>query len=312
MAKPVHIVYCDCSYSEIISQAVKRQVRRELGRLKGASVNAVADLCGSAVRNDPMLTELAKEESVKIIACHPRAVKWLLAKGQQPPAEEKMEIFNMRKQTAEEIVRSLREAGCEQDGPLSDDCGFSKNTSDGCGCCKRDTADEVFLSEIKKDGGWIPWFPVIDYQRCNDCRQCLNFCLFDVFGVSQGGQIEVQRPQNCKTNCPACARVCPQGAIIFPKHPTGPINGGEAEQGDEPQVDLSALSGEDIYAMLRRRSGKSKEELTAIYKCLCNCDDNCEQDNDDSVASEEGFTTNSNCKCSCDCGDDDKGESHCC
>ena len=28
--------------------------------------------------------------------------------------------------------------------------------------------------------GWKPWFPVIDYDRCTNCMQCLSFCLFGV------------------------------------------------------------------------------------------------------------------------------------
>src|SRR5690242_10324111 len=52
---------------------------------------------------------------------------------------------------------------------------------------------------------WKPWFPVIDYKRCTNCMQCLSFCLFDVYGAP-GGQISVQKPQNCKTDCPACSR----------------------------------------------------------------------------------------------------------
>ena len=69
-------------------------------------------------------------------------------------------------------------------------------------------------------GGWKPWFPVIDYDRCTNCMQCLSFCLFDVYGVSTDGKIQVQNQDNCKTDCPACSRVCPEVAIMFPKYAT--------------------------------------------------------------------------------------------
>src|SRR5262245_29345584 len=59
---------------------------------------------------------------------------------------------------------------------------------------------------------WKPWFPVIDYSRCTNCMQCLSFCLFDVYGVSAGQKIQVQNQSNCKTECPACSRVCPEVA----------------------------------------------------------------------------------------------------
>ena len=30
---------------------------------------------------------------------------------------------------------------------------------------------------------WMPWFPVIEYDRCTNCMHCLSFCLFDFYGV---------------------------------------------------------------------------------------------------------------------------------
>src|SRR3954470_17426377 len=79
---------------------------------------------------------------------------------------------------------------------------------------------------------WKPWFPVIDYGRCTNCMQCLSFCLFDVYGVSTAGKIQVQHENHSKTDCPACSRVCPEVAILFPKYRSGPINGDEINQDD--------------------------------------------------------------------------------
>ena len=116
-----------------------------------------------------------------------------------------------------------------------------------------------------KPGGWKPWFPVIDYGRCTNCMQCLTFCLFDVYGVSSDKQIRVQNPSNCKTDCPACSRVCPEVAIVFPKYKMGPINGDEVRSEDvhreKMKVDISALLGGDIYAALRERSAGAKERF---------------------------------------------------
>lgn len=109
---------------------------------------------------------------------------------------------------------------------------------------------------------WKPWFPVIDFSRCTNCMQCLTFCLFDVYGVSQEKRIEVRNPSNCKTDCPACSRVCPEVAILFPKYRGGPINGDEVREEDlhreKMKVDISALLGGDIYAALRQRSVDAK------------------------------------------------------
>jgi NAD-dependent dihydropyrimidine dehydrogenase PreA subunit len=113
---------------------------------------------------------------------------------------------------------------------------------------------------------WKPWFPVIDYDRCTNCMQCLSFCLFDVYGVNQANQITVQNQTNCKTDCPACSRVCPEVAILFPKYKAGPINGDEINQDDlrreAMKVDISALLGGDIYSMLKDRSIKAKSRFS--------------------------------------------------
>jgi NAD-dependent dihydropyrimidine dehydrogenase PreA subunit len=113
---------------------------------------------------------------------------------------------------------------------------------------------------------WKPWFPVIDYSRCTNCMQCLSFCLFDVYGVSTDRKIQVQHQSNCKTECPACSRVCPEVAIMFPKYRHGPINGEEVQSDDvrreAMKVDISALLGGDIYSMLRDRSVKAKSRFS--------------------------------------------------
>jgi NAD-dependent dihydropyrimidine dehydrogenase PreA subunit len=136
--------------------------------------------------------------------------------------------------------------------------------------------------DAPRPGGWKPWFPVIDYTRCTNCMQCLSFCLFDVYGVSKDQKIQVQKPVNCKTDCPACSRVCPEVAILFPKYKAGPINGDEVSaedlQREKMKVDISALLGGDIYAALRQRSqhaqtrfAKERDEQRALEerkRCL--------------------------------------------
>jgi len=121
-------------------------------------------------------------------------------------------------------------------------------------------------ADAPEPGKWKPWFPVIDYSRCTNCMQCLSFCLFDVYGVSKDKKIQVQNESNCKTECPACSRVCPEVAILFPKYRHSPINGDEVSSADvrreAMKVDISALLGGDIYAALRDRSAKSKSRFS--------------------------------------------------
>ncbi len=117
-----------------------------------------------------------------------------------------------------------------------------------------------------RHGEWKPWFPVIDYDRCTNCMQCLSFCLFGVYGVDQDHRIQAQNHDHCKTNCPACSRVCPDAAIMFPKYKAGPINGDVVRASDLGQekmkIDISALLGGDVYAALRQRSSAAKARFS--------------------------------------------------
>lgn len=119
---------------------------------------------------------------------------------------------------------------------------------------------------MNEPGKWKPWFPVIDYSRCTNCMQCLSFCLFDVYGVSEENKIQVQNNDNCKTNCPACSRVCPEVAIMFPKYQAGPINGDDVSAADhgreKMKVDISSLLGGDIYSALKDRSAAAKSRFS--------------------------------------------------
>jgi NAD-dependent dihydropyrimidine dehydrogenase PreA subunit len=86
------------------------------------------------------------------------------------------------------------------------------------------------------------WYPVIDYSRCTNCMECVDFCLFGVYGLDDVDNLLVEQPDNCRKGCPACSRVCPANAIMFPLHKTPAIAGGLAEP-DSLKIDLSQLFG---------------------------------------------------------------------
>ncbi|MGH7201816.1 MAG: ATP-binding protein [Planctomycetaceae bacterium] len=86
------------------------------------------------------------------------------------------------------------------------------------------------------------WYPVIDYSRCTNCMECIDFCLFGVYGVDQQDMILVEQQDNCKKGCPACSRVCPANAIIFPGHKEPGIAGANGEVAGL-KIDLSKLFG---------------------------------------------------------------------
>jgi len=86
------------------------------------------------------------------------------------------------------------------------------------------------------------WYPVIDYGRCTNCMECVDFCLFGVYGLDDVDNLLVEQPDNCRKGCPACSRVCPENAIMFPLHKTPAIAGALAEPGGL-KIDLSELFG---------------------------------------------------------------------
>ncbi len=247
--KRPHVVFCGCAYYETIPQAVKDHVFTSL-RDAGIAVEAVADLCGMAAGRHPRLRHWARAEPLVVVACFPRAVRWLFEAAGTPLNPERTRLFNMRTQSPEEIAREL----------MKDDGSWMIEEKSAPSAPNHQSSIENHQSD------WVPWFPVIDYDRCANCKQCMNFCLFGVYGLSDGGRVEVQNPAGCKTNCPACARMCPRSAIIFPKYADSPINGDDvappAEVRERPAPDLRSLLRGDVYDRIRRRAPGQKRFST--------------------------------------------------
>lgn len=108
------------------------------------------------------------------------------------------------------------------------------------------------------------WYPVIDYSRCTNCLECLDFCLFGVYGISGAETILVEQPDNCRKGCPACSRVCPENAIIFPQHKSPAIAGSPNGEAGGLKIDLSKLFGapDALEVAVRERD----VELVAVGK----------------------------------------------
>ena len=106
MADAPRILFCNCTYAQVVPKEVKEAVLRKLCD-SGVAFDAVADLCELSARRDAALQRLADGGPVKIAACFPRAVKWLFAAAQAPLPLDAAEVLNMRTQTAEEIVAAL-------------------------------------------------------------------------------------------------------------------------------------------------------------------------------------------------------------
>jgi len=75
--------------------------------------------------------------------------------------------------------------------------------------------------------------------------ECIDFCLFGVYGVDPLDRILVENQDQCRKGCPACSRVCPEQAIIFPEHKTPAIAGAPVGAIGALKIDLSKLFGGD-------------------------------------------------------------------
>jgi NAD-dependent dihydropyrimidine dehydrogenase PreA subunit len=107
------------------------------------------------------------------------------------------------------------------------------------------------------------WYPVIDYSRCTNCLECLDFCLFGVYGVDGAEKIAVENQDNCKRGCPACSRVCPEQAIIFPEYKTPAIAGADTGTIGGLKIDLTKLFGGDVKDPLAQAVVERDRELVA-------------------------------------------------
>ena len=227
MKLPKKVLFCACANAEVLP-AKTRAAALAAFEDAGHEVAVVPDLCRMAAERDPALAELAAA-GCAVAACFPRAAKALLERGGAETAG--VEFVNLRTEDVDAVVAAIG--------------GDAKSTPS--------------LPAAESDA-WPPWFPVLDHARCSSCGQCMNFCLFGVYTRGEDKKIEVANPANCKNLCPACARICPEAAIIFPKVDESPINGDaitdEAAVKANIQVNVDTILGDDVYAALRERKKK--------------------------------------------------------
>ncbi len=237
LANDAPLLFCTCANTELVSAAARSALLSGLSSYPGP-ILAVADLCRLAALGDARLEEFLRKPGLRIIACEPRAVHWLLTRltGEKKTAAQ---VFNLRRQSAAEILTSLGLEPAPKAAPVAVDT----------------TAEDQ----------WPPWFPVIDYQRCTHCLQCVNFCLFGVYQADEHKQAQVRNPQKCKNNCPACARICPAAAIIFPKiAENSPVSGADMppeEMPDKVRLNPRDMFGENVYERLRQRRTENRRQL---------------------------------------------------
>ena len=229
------ITICLCSSRSIIDRSKVLGISDSLRKV-GYTVVFEPDLCEKAISS---VEDMEKIASSVVMACYPRAVSALFKNiGLNPEG-----IIDIRNGRENDILESIGVVDDSNSVKMSE---LSKSLEDA-------TLTEAFQPKTGCDA----WFPVIDREKCNNCGKCHDFCLFGVYS-REARKILVKNPLNCKNNCPACARVCPQKAIIFPKYEKSPINGGLEDEEFALSIDTKTLYADALRAKLsERRAGVS-------------------------------------------------------
>lgn len=214
---PNKATICACSSRSFIDNA---KVALIASTLKGAGydINIEADLCKTAIADQKAMLNIA---NTTIIACHPRAINAMFAKLNLQPKQ----ALDIRNNDCDTIVKELN---------ITNTPTVTENI-----CLPTDSGQEA-------------WYPIIDKERCSECGKCHDFCLFGVYSIVDK-KVIVSQPQNCKNNCPACARICPQKAVIFPKYEKSPINGGLIDEEQATEIDTKALYANALKLKLEQR-----------------------------------------------------------
>ncbi|MFA6403232.1 MAG: 4Fe-4S binding protein [Salinivirgaceae bacterium] len=228
------IVFCNCG-GDIINRD-RLQLIEGYCRQANAEITKLSDLCGiTALRDEQLNGIFSKGNEYLMVGCYSRSLKLLLGGVIKPVDSISIQYLNFLEASNEQLFQEIT--------------SFVANST-----------QQQSFQEIDASTEWLSWFPVIDYSRCTACGQCADFCLFGVYEKTQG-QVLVVNPQGCKNNCPACARICPQTAIVFPKYKQGgAISGSEvidelAEQ-KRQVMDINSILGGDIYSALEQRKIK--------------------------------------------------------
>src|SRR5262245_5004727 len=131
------------------------------------------------------------------------------------------------------------------------------------GAANGDAIQSLFPAEQLLAAPNRRWYPVVDYGRCTNCMECLDFCLFGVYGVDSMERLIVETQDNCKRGCPACSRVCPEQAIMFPDYKSPAIAGAPVGAVGALKIDLTKLFGGEGKDALSQAVAERDRELVA-------------------------------------------------
>jgi len=71
------------------------------------------------------------------------------------------------------------------------------------------------------------WYPVVDYEICEECGTCVGMCPHAVYDLEKNPVPLVVNSDGCIEGCHGCGSKCPAGAITYFGDNTGwtPPNG---------------------------------------------------------------------------------------
>jgi NAD-dependent dihydropyrimidine dehydrogenase PreA subunit len=228
------VILCNCK-GGAIDEKIKDLSAILVSGLKAEKIE-ISDLCGFCSSKPEFLANLLQADTkTLVLACHTRAVN-LLLNFAGIKISDNISFLNLR-ENAEAALEQLKQLGS----------------------CIASFEDIKKFSDDRENQAW---YPVLDYSRCTACGQCADFCLFGVYQKNEE-KIEVINPDGCKINCPACARICPQTAIVFPKYMNGGAISGsddfdELREQKRQAEDLEKILGNDIYLAIEKRKLKRK------------------------------------------------------
>ncbi len=233
------VLFCHCK-SNIVSPELENELTNYLNN-SNLNITHIYDLCGICVEEKEVTRNLfPNKKQTLLIACHTRTIDSLIRFSQINNTSSNYQLINVRDLSYNEITNQIN-------------------------AFKEDNGARGSVSTVKYNDEWPSWFPVIDYNRCVNCGQCADFCLFGTYSKIDG-KVIVSNPKACKNNCPACARLCPQTAIIFPKYKEGGAISGssmidEQLEQERRRNDTHEILGSDIYKTLENRKRKRQQLL---------------------------------------------------
>ncbi len=240
MNKYTDILYCRCSGGQELDETENNLLYEEILKISKNAVSAesstlrfhiVTDLCHWAAKEKERLCqELVLGDSIFLIsACSRRANVNLLNFAGLDIKEEWIKKFVNYRNISQAVIIAQVKAIINESGGA-----------------------EYHNFALDYTPANLAWFPVIDRELCTNCRQCENFCLFGVYKFDS--TLTVNKPSKCKPYCPACAKICPRSAVIFPKHDSPVTNGQELRTGGPVDKTISNMSGPELMSFLHNRS----------------------------------------------------------